>query len=275
MPVTQERALLTDDGARISYEVRDEPGAGQPILALHGVLVGTSNWVHQMLRLPQFRWLAPSFRGHGDSSPASEHPSIERAAFDALAVLDAEGIERAVVVGNSLGGTVGLALGLLRPERVQALLLAEPSVPSLLPGGGERLSKAAVQARRLLAEGNIDGALDIFLTPRVGPDWRRKVGRRRLAEWRHNVAATPAWYAAVNAFDPGPGPLAALDLPTLLAYGAETLPVYRELTEAVAEAVPAAELVEIPDAGHGSPADNPDAFNAVLLDFLARLGLAS
>src|SRR5690606_26382709 len=119
----------------------------------------------------------------------------------------------------------------------------------------------ARRARELLAADQIDAALDLFLTPRLGADWAHKVGRRRLTEWRHNVRSTPAWFDAVMAFDPGPGPLAALDLPTLLVHGAETQPVYRELTLAVAEALPAAELVEVPDAGHGVPVDNPDAFN--------------
>jgi len=274
MAVTEQRMITVDDGARIAYEVRaDQPGA-LPILALHGVLVGTSNWIHQMLRLPEFRWIAPSIRGHGESSPPGEHPSIERAALDALAVLDAEGIDRAVVIGNSLGATIGLALALLSPERVLALLLAEPSIPQLLPdNGGARLTSAADRARPLLANGQIDDALDIFLTPRVGADWRQKVGRRRLAEWRQNVLSTPAWFEAVEEFNPGPGPLAALDLPVLLVYGANTQPEYRELTSAVADAVPAAELAVVPDAGHGSPADNPEAFNALLVEFLGSLGL--
>ncbi len=220
---------MVDDGARIAYEVRADHPSGVPILALHGVLVGTSNWIHQMLRLPQFHWIAPSIRGHGDSSPAGASPSIERAALDALAVLDAEGVDRAVVIGNSLGATIGLALALLRPERVLALLLAEPSIPQLLHNrGGDRLSAAAERARPLLESGRIDDALDIFLTPRVGADWRHKVGRRRLAEWRKNVLSTPAWFDAVEAFNPGPGPLAALDVPTLLVYGADTQPEYRD-----------------------------------------------
>lgn len=272
--ISEQRVVTTDDGARIAYEVRAEPGAEQPILALHGVLVGTSNWIHQMLRLPQFRWIVPAIRGHGESSPAGEHPTIERAALDMLAVLDAERVERAVIIGNSLGATVGLALGLLRPERAEALVLVEPSVPALLPDhGGDRLTAAAERARVYLAEGRIDDALDLFLTPRVGADWRRKVGRRRLAEWRHNVLSTPAWFEAVHEFFPGPGPLAALDLPTLIVYGSNTQPVYRELTEAVAEAVPSAELVEVEDAGHGVPADNPEAFNDLLVRFLARVGI--
>ncbi len=266
-----EREITTSDGARIAYEVN---GDGPPVLALHGVLVGTSNWIHQMLRLPRFRWIAPALRGHGESSPAGEHPTIEQAAFDAVTVLDTEGIDRAVVVGNSLGATVGLALALLRPRRVRALILVEPVLPALLPeGGGDRLGGAARQAQVHLAEGRVDDALDLFLTPRIGPDWRQKAGRRRLAEWRHNVISTPAWFEAVDAFDPGPGPLAALDLPTLLVYGVQTQQVYREMVQAVAEAVPAAEVVEIPDAGHGAPADNPEAFNELLIDFMNRIGV--
>jgi 3-oxoadipate enol-lactonase len=271
MATIEQRVNTIDDGERIAYEVS---GNGPPILALHGVLVGTSNWIHQMLRLPRFRWIVPSLRGHGESSAAGEHPTIEQAALDAVAVLDTEGVERAVVLGNSLGATVGLALALLRPERVRALVLVEPTVPALLTdGGGDRLGAAARKARALLAEGRVDEALDLFLAPRIGSDWHEKVGRRRLAEWRHNIVSTPAWFNAVDTFDPGPGPLDALDLPTLLVYGAGTQPVYRQLIEAVAEAVSTANLIEVPEAGHGSPVDNPDAFNALLIEFLNRNGI--
>src|SRR5579884_29345 len=203
MPVTEQKMVVTPDGARIAYEVREARPGLLPILALHGVLVGTSNWVHQMLRLPQFHWIAPSFRGHGESSEAGTAPEIEQAALDALAVLDAEAVEQAVVIGNSLGATVALALALLRPERVLALLLAEPSIPQLISDqAGQRLTKQAERAQAFLDAGQIDEALDIFLTPRVGADWRRKVGSRRLAEWRHNVLSTPRWFEAVNAFNP-------------------------------------------------------------------------
>lgn len=275
MTVGGRRTVALSDGRTIAYEVREKaPLDGLPILALHGVLVGTSNWIHQMLRLPQFRWIAPSLPGHGDSPLGGDIPSVEQTALDMLAVLDAEGGERAVVVGNSLGATVGLSLALLRPERVLALVLVEPSVPALVPAGVERLTRTADRARGLLAEGRIDDALDLFLRPRLGEDWPRKVGRRRLAEWRRNILSTPAWYDAVAAYDPGPGPLAALDLPVLLVHGADTMPVYRELTHAVADALLAADLVEVEDAGHGVPADNPNAFNELLSDYLRRLGLA-
>jgi pimeloyl-ACP methyl ester carboxylesterase len=262
------------DGARLAYEVRAERPGAPAVLALHGVLVGASNWIHQVLRLPVFSWIVPHLRGHGQSPPPMPRQTIEAAALDALAVLDEQGVQRCVVLGNSLGATVGLALALLRSDRVRAMVLVEPSLPALLgERGRQRLQQSAVETRALLTAGRIDDALALFLVPRLGEDWERKAGRRRIDEWRRNIFSVPAWIDAVLAFDPGPVPLAVLDQPSLLVYGAETQPFYREMTQALAELLPGTELVEIAGAGHGVPADNPEAFNALLVSFLDRLGI--
>ncbi len=272
MPVTELRWATALDGERLAYEVRWEKPDAPAVLALHGVLVGSSNWIHQVLRLPDIRWIIPHIRGHGQSPPPIPRQTIEEAALDALAVLDAEGVERAVVLGNSLGATIGLALALLRPERVRALVLVEPSLPALVEDEGKRrLAETAAQTRRLLAEDRIDEALALFLVPRLGEDWESKAGRRRLEEWRRNIFSAPVWIDAVLAFDPGPVPLAVLDHPTLLVYGAETQPFYRAMTLALADLLPAAELVEVPGAGHGVPVDAPETFTELLLGFLDRI----
>jgi pimeloyl-ACP methyl ester carboxylesterase len=263
--INEQRRVETEDGAQVVYDVRAQSGDEPVVVALHGVLVGTSNWVHQVLRMPEIRWIVPSLRGHGESSPAGDDASIEQAAGDVLAILDAEGVERAVIAGNSLGATVALALGLLHPERCRTLVLVEPSIPSLLStGADERLTEEARQVRDLLAEGRVDDALGVMVVPRLGEDWQRKIGRRRLAEWRSNIYSAPAWLDAVVAFDPGPGPLAGLEPPALILYGANTRRIYRALTLAVADALPHADLQEIPDAGHGAPVDNPEFFNQLL-----------
>ncbi len=271
MSVTELLWATTPNGTKLAYERR--VGAdGPPLLALHGILVGTSNWIHQVLRLPRFRWLLPHLRGHGMSPPPMPRQTIEEAALDVASVLDAEHVERAVVLGNSLGATIALALALMRPERVAGLVLVEPSLPALAgEEEQERLHRSAQLVRSLLAADCIEEALAHFLEPRLGPDWRQKAGQRRLEEWRRNVLHTPAWIDAVLAFDPGPVPLAALDRPTLLVFGEKTQPGYRQTVFQLADLLHTAEVVSIPDAGHGAPVDNPDAFNAALLDFLGRL----
>jgi pimeloyl-ACP methyl ester carboxylesterase len=267
--INEQRRVDTEDGAWIAYEVRAATGDEPPVVALHGVLVGTSNWVHQMLRMPEVRWIVPSFRGHGDSAPVGDDVSIEQASRDVLAVMDAEGIDRAVIAGNSLGATVALTLGLLNPQRCISLVLVEPSVPSLIStGADERLTSEARQTEALLAEGKVDEALGVFVVPRLGENWQEKVGRRRLEEWRKNIHSAPAWLDAVVAFDPGPGPLAGLEPDTCIFYGANTRSIYRDLTFAVADLLPHAELREIPDAGHGAPVDNPELFNRLLLQIV-------
>jgi pimeloyl-ACP methyl ester carboxylesterase len=270
--IHEQRFALTPDGARIAYEIRTETGNEPPILVLHGVLVGTSNWVHQMLRMPEYRWIAPNFRGHGESSRLEATPDIEHAALDMIAVLDAEGIDQALVVGNSLGATIALALGLMRPERCHGLILVEPSIPSLLSDdASQRLVKEATRTRELLESGAIDSALGEFVFPRLGENWKKKLGRKRLEEWRHNIKAAPAWLDAVVAFNPGPGPMAALQPPALILHGENTRSFYRDLTHAVAECIPHAEFGVVSNAGHGAPVDNPECFNKMLSDFYEQV----
>lgn len=272
MAINELRYADTPDGARIAYEIRAERGDELPVLALHGVLVGTSNWVHQMLRMPEYRWIAPLFRGHGESSDLDGTPDIEEAALDMIAVMDAEEIDQALIIGNSLGATVALALGLMRPERCLGLILAEPSIPSLVgDDASQRLIDEATRTRELLAEDDVDGALGEFVYPRLGEGWKQKLGRRRLEEWRHNIHAAPDWLDAVVAFDPGPGPMAGLQPPTLIVNGADTRTLYQVLTDAVAECIPHAQRDVVPDAGHGAPVDNPAYFNDLMNRFVTDI----
>lgn len=269
MSTTELRWAFSPNGTKLAYERRRAATDGPPLLALHGVLVGTSNWIHQVLRLPEFRWLVPHLRGHGMSPPPQPHQTIEEAALELFSVLDTEGVERAVILGNSLGGTIALAMVLLAPKRVHGLVLVEPSLPALT-GETEkaRLRASRDLTRALLAAGQIDEALAHFLVPRLGQDWVKKAGQRRLEEWRRNIFSVPTWIDAVLAFDPGPIPFAAVDHPTLLVLGEQTQPGYRETVFALAELLPHSQVIAIPNAGHGAPADNPEAFNSILIAFL-------
>jgi pimeloyl-ACP methyl ester carboxylesterase len=118
------------NGAQIYYEVR---GDGPPLVLLEGLGYGMWMWRGQVPTLErEFRLVLLDNRGVGRSSPLAAPYSIEEFARDALAVLDSARIDRAAVLGASMGGLIAQSMAALAPERISALILA-----STLPGGPE------------------------------------------------------------------------------------------------------------------------------------------
>lgn len=98
------------------------------VLAVHGVTGHGGRWRELAeTELTGARVLAPDLRGHG-RSPAEPPWSLERHAADLVDVLDAAGVEAAVVLGHSFGGAVALHLALTAPHRVRALVLLDPAI---------------------------------------------------------------------------------------------------------------------------------------------------
>src|SRR5262245_66574340 len=111
MGTTQhDTRTLEHRGCRLAYDLR---GDGPPVLLIQGVGVHGDGWVPQTDALAsKFRCVTFDNRGMGRSVPAGGAITVEQMAEDALAVLDAEKIESAHVVGHSLGGLVALRLAL-------------------------------------------------------------------------------------------------------------------------------------------------------------------
>ncbi|WP_433468060.1 alpha/beta fold hydrolase [Spirillospora sp. CA-128828] len=120
-----------------------EPG-GAPVVLLHGVTGHGARWRRTAERfLADRSVLAPDLRGHGRST--HEPPwTVERHVGDVLAMMDAEGVERADLVGHSYGGMIALHLARTAPRRVRRLLLLDPAI-------GLDPAKAAGEARGHLA----------------------------------------------------------------------------------------------------------------------------
>jgi pimeloyl-ACP methyl ester carboxylesterase len=100
-------------------------GEGEPVVLLHGLSGAASNWVELAPALARRRRvLVPELPGHGGSSPLPATPNLDVYAERVRLALRAEGVERADVVGHSLGGVVALRLALRHPEAVRGLVLA-------------------------------------------------------------------------------------------------------------------------------------------------------
>ena len=103
-------------------------GAGEPLLLVHGLAGSTRNWVELVPDLVQrYRVLSVDLPGHARSAPLERGATMEDFAATAAAVLDAEGVQQAVVAGHSFGGLVAIRLASRRPELVRALLLVSPA----------------------------------------------------------------------------------------------------------------------------------------------------
>ena len=137
------RGEISRDAVDLVYWIW--PGGDPPVLLLHGIGNYGRYWdLFADAIAGRLRLVAPDARGHGESGRPDDGYAPEDFVGDALAVLDAAGIERAVVMGHSMGGLHSIHLAAGHPERVQALAIVDAS-PEPMPAGSER-------ARRLLTE---------------------------------------------------------------------------------------------------------------------------
>ncbi len=253
----------------------EEAGAGDPVLLLHGLTATRRYVVHGSRALERGgrRVIAYDARGHGESDPAPSpdayrYPDL---AADALAVLDAAGVGRAALVGQSMGAATATAVALAQPERVRALALVTPAHlgrPSEDLARWDRLADG-------LARGGPEGFLAAQGPPYVDERWRETVTtviRQRLGRHRHPLAVADALRAVPRsaAFD-GLEALERLAVPTLVVGSRDEIDPEHPLAvaEAYAERIPEVELVvEAP--GETPLAWRGGTLSSVILDFLGR-----
>jgi pimeloyl-ACP methyl ester carboxylesterase len=178
-----------------------DDGTGIPVVLLHGLSASRRYVVmgSQALQRGGHRVVAYDARGHGSSSPAPSPDAYgyEELAADLAAVLDALGIERAVLAGASMGGHTALRLALEQPERVAAIAVITPGYDPVGFDDPRRLARWDALADAL-RDGGIDGFVETFALERLPAAWRDTVAtvmRQRLARHEHLAAVADALHA--------------------------------------------------------------------------------
>lgn len=217
----------------------------------------------------QIRLLTPDLRGFGSGPELGDPPptpDLDLLADDVLAQLDAAGIERAIVGGVSMGGYVSLAVLRRSPDRVAGLVLADTR------SGAD--DHAALERRRSTAEradrGDIAKGADA-IAPLIADGVGARV-RAELADIAGGVpAASIAWGQRAMAARPdSSAELAATHVPVLIVVGEKDAVTPPAVARQMAALAPEAELVELADAGHLTPAEAPDGFADAVIGWLAR-----
>jgi 3-oxoadipate enol-lactonase len=213
----------------------------------------------------QHRVLRYDHRGHGKSDPAAgDEYTIDHVAGDALALMDALGIERASVCGLSMGGAVGQWLACNHPSRVDKLVLANT--------GAVFLPREVWVNRRatVLAEGMhavVDGVMQRWFSLKFAGQNPEVVDLGRAMVLACNPQGYGGCCAALRDTDFRPQ-LGAIRAPTLVIGGSEDFASPPERAQELASSIPGAKLVML-DSAHIGALEQGEAFTAALVDFLA------
>ena len=262
------------DGTRIHYEVTGKSGA-TPVLMIQGLGASKNAWNLQRIAMAtRFRIISFDNRGAGRSDKPTEPFTLEQMADDALAVLDAAGIETAHVVGASMGGVISQIVAVKYPHRVRSLTLVCTACRNH-PWRQELLqSWAKTAADKGMIEVGKEAAQWV-MSPR---SFRRLVPAFTwmgpLAALRPRHSFVSQIDAILNTREDLVDQLSTITAPTMVIVGNQDILTPRGDSEEIAERIPNAELVIISGAAHGLMMEHSSTFNRILIEFLQRTELA-
>jgi 3-oxoadipate enol-lactonase len=262
------------DGTRIHYEVTGKSGA-TPVLMIQGLGASKNAWNLQRIAMAtRFRIISFDNRGAGRSDKPTEPFTLEQMADDALAVLDAAGIETAHVVGASMGGVISQIVAVKFSHRVRSLTLVCTACRNH-PWRQELLqSWAKTAADKGMIEVGKEAAQWV-MSPR---SFRRLVPAFTwmgpLAALRPRHSFVSQIDAILNTREDLVDQLSTITAPTMVIVGNQDILTPRGDSEEIAERIPNAELVVISGAAHGLMMEHSSTFNRILIEFLQRTELA-
>jgi len=247
----------------------DVEGAGEPLLMIQGLGYGRRGWgPSRALLARRFRVVTFDNRGFGDSEATEGPYTTAQLATDALAVLDAAGIEQAHVVGISLGGMIAQELALAAPERVRKLVLC-----STTPGGPESVPMPQQTVALMGRQPKLDPreAMQLFVENALSSEPPAGLVDEIVAYRMANPPNAAGWYAqaSAGAAHDALARLGAIRAPTLVVHGTADNVVDAGNAPLIADAIPGARLELFEGVGHLLPWERPGEFVALVEDFLA------
>ncbi|MBD0275519.1 MAG: alpha/beta hydrolase [Acetobacteraceae bacterium] len=259
-----------------------EHGTGTPLVLVHGTLLDQRYWAPQVEALGErYRVVAPSLRHYwpGRYDGSGEGFTIQRHVEDVAAFIEGLGAGPAHLLGHSRGGHIAFRVAQRFPDRVRALVLAEPGGTldqTLRPaqGGsgspaprGMPFAEAVASAAERVRGGDIDGGLALFVEAVLGPGaWRRSA--ERIVRMQRDNARTLLGQVNERRLPYTRADMEAIRAPTLLVGGADTRLLFPPVLDAMERGIAGAERVDLPGTAHLMSDEDPAAFNSAVLGFL-------
>ncbi len=257
------RATASFDGVRIVYSVS---GAAETTLVfIHGGMSDRSFWDGQHAFFAErFRVIAPDLAGHGESGQNRQVWGIPEFGRDVAAVMDAEHVSRAVLIGNSLGGPAAIETTLLTGTRVMAVIGVDTFHDMGRSMDSNQMLETA-EAWRKDFTGSMDQMLTLVLHPDTEPSLYEDI-RRRMS--RIPIEAVCAMFRSFGGYDTA-NPARKLSVPVRCINGDRFPTDVQEIRRTVADF----DAVALPHTGHYPMLERPDEFNRQLEKTLRALAI--
>jgi non-heme chloroperoxidase len=251
-----------------------EQGSGVPVVFVHGSGADLRTWGYQMAPFgAMFRAVAYSRRYHFPNRVPDGGPGYTAAlhAQDLASFIGALHAGPVHLVGSSYGGSVALLVARDRPDIVRSLVITEPALFSMLAPDSPEAAEVGrlADARDLLARGDTEGALQLFVDTIIGPGASMRIPPSTRAMLHDNLPALRR-EAAAPRDDP---PFSCADAgriraPVLLLSGSASPAFFTAITAALARCLPTVERVTVAGAAHAVHAQQPSRFNDLSIAFL-------
>ena len=259
---------LDRDGIRLAW---DEKGSGIPILLIMGHRYSSAMWYPVLEGLgDRYRLIRFDNRGTGESGHRPR-TSVAEMAADALAVLDAAGVEKAHVYGVSMGGGIALEFGIRYPERVRSLILG--CTMAKTPGIARKprwlmsiLYHLPTPVLKLLSSKKYKGGYGD-----AAPDEAIARDRARLSNDPFSRQGVLAQAFAIDDYSVTPEQVAAVTAPALVIHGTQDLLVPYEAGKTLSQMLPNARLLTFDDIGHNYFVGKGDEANAAVDSFIQEV----
>jgi 2-hydroxymuconate-semialdehyde hydrolase len=260
------------NGIQTNYH---DVGEGPPVLLIHGSGPGVTGWANWRLTIPalatRFRVLAPDMLGFGYTErPADVQYNMDNWVSHIIGFMDALGIERAHVVGNSFGGGLALALAIRAPRRVARLvLMGSAGVSFPITDGLDRVWGYTPSLA------NMRSLLDVF-------SFNRSLLSEDLARMRYEASIRPGFQEAFARMFPAPRQrgvdglaspetaIRALEHPTMIVHGREDKVIPLSSSYRLFDLIARAQLHVFGECGHWTQIEHADRFNRLVGDFFAE-----
>ncbi len=257
------------NGVALSYT---DQGDGIPLVFIHAFPLSRTMWQPQVDALKDsYRVITLDLRGHGESDTVLWNCTLEDYAADVLGLLDHLDIRQAVLIGLSMGGYTALLFYKQYSERVKALVLADTRAQADSDEGKAGRRAMAQIAFKDGAAPIADLMIPKLLAPATIQHRQEIVDQVREKILQTSSAGIVVDLMAMAARPDSTGLLRTIACPTLIMVGEEDQATPVAESQSMADRIPGSTLIIIPEAGHLSNLEQPQAFNQALQTFLQRL----